>query len=80
MIRLTQEERQKFALWLRQEAATDETLMAQMSKLKVSDQAMVSRRTELAAKRIVAQILEVTEEQVLQSQLTDHVPNKQESR
>jgi hypothetical protein len=80
MIRLTQEERQKFALWLRQEAATDEMLMAQMSKLKVSDQAMVSRRTELAAKRIVAQILEVTEEQVLQSQLTDHVPNKQESR
>lgn len=66
MVVLTKEERARFASWLKQEAATEEGLAAQMDSLGSAVAAGAKLyRTRAAAKLIVAKDLENVEEQSL---------------
>lgn len=62
---LTDEERKKFAAYLRENAASNEQLIEQMKELNlpcvVADAMIKQRRIEIMAEKVIAQMLERTE-------------------
>lgn len=64
MVILTQEERDKFATWCRQEAAADQALAEGAAKLGVEMLAK-HKRAEAVAKLVVAKVLSSIDTQVL---------------
>ena len=59
MTTLTQQEREKFVLWLNQEAESNKALIVQMEKMgsSVTKPVIKVKKTEVAACLVVAQIL-----------------------
>ena len=62
MINLTQQDRDKFAAWLEQDAAATQGLLAQMETLRVPAALIQSRKNEIAAFLFVAKRLRAIEE------------------
>jgi hypothetical protein len=65
VITLTREEREKFAAFLEQDAASGEDLIAQMEKIPTPEALIKKYRTEALAQRIVAKMLRATEDATL---------------
>lgn len=61
MLLLSEQERERFAAWLEQEAATSEAVVEQMSKLTVPQAFVDKERAEANAARIIARRLRATE-------------------
>lgn len=62
MIELTAEERDRFATWLEQEAATDKGLLEQMKQLEGMAPMIQHRKVEIAAALMVARKLRSIED------------------
>ena len=69
MINLTQQEREKFILYLRQEAASDKGMLEQFEKLgspqPIKDALAKKFKTEAAAKLFVADLISRIEEMTI---------------
>lgn len=66
MVVLTNEERAKFIAWLKQDAESDRLIIGQMEKMQGLGDLMTKRaKQRLAAKLIVAELLETIEEQTI---------------
>lgn len=63
MVNLTDQERDKFATWLLQEAKVNDDLIEQMDKLSVPDALIKHKKMEVVAMALVAGILGNTEVQ-----------------
>jgi len=61
MINLTDEERNKFALYLMQEAEIDKGMIAQMEKIKSPTFVIDDYKNKMAAKLIIAKMIFNTE-------------------
>lgn len=57
MITLSEAEREKFALWCEQDAASTLAIVEQMAKINVSEVLQKVKRTEALAQQVVARIL-----------------------
>ena len=68
MLLLTPQERYRFAVWLEQEAASEEGLLEQMEKLAMAGSDVIVKRMKLrrAAYLIVAMDLRRTEDMTLE--------------
>jgi hypothetical protein len=63
MITLTQEERNKFVSWLKQDATNNDELVQQMEKISLPKNIIDTKKKEIMAEMIVANMLENTESQ-----------------
>jgi len=57
MINLTQQEREKFALWLKQDAETDKGMIEQLKKINAPEVIINKKGKEMIAKMIVSNML-----------------------
>ena len=64
-LNLTDKERDRFSTWLKMEAKTDKGIIEQMGKINTPEFIVKRYKSEMAAKLIVARLIENTETMTL---------------